>query len=167
VVALALFATAKFDAGPGELGILLLTVNVLHLVSALPAGWLIRRVGSSRTMVIAFLCAAVGMVFVVLAPTLALLTPAMALVAAGQMAGNSATGDLVLRLGGGGGRAVGLVRLTSDIGLVVGPVMVGVLADMAGVQAPFLVLAGLTLVGAVVAWWFSRPTGESGLPAAA
>jgi MFS family permease len=167
VVALALFATAKFGAGPEELGILLLTVNVMHLVSAFPAGWLIRRAGSARTMVIAFVCAAVGMVFVVLAPTLPLLTPAMALVAAGQMAGNSATGDLVLRLGGGGGRAVGLVRLTSDIGLVVGPVMVGVLADLAGVQAPFLVLAGLTLAGAIATLWFSRPNGQPSLPATA
>ena len=166
VVALALFATARFEAGPEELGILLLSVNIMHLASAVPAGWLIRRAGSARTMVVAFLCAAVGMICVVLAPTLALLTPAMALVAVGQMAGNSATGDLVLRLGGSGGRAVGLVRLTSDIGLVVGPVMVGVLADVAGVQAPFLVLAALTLVGAAATWWFSRPTEHAGMTAA-
>jgi hypothetical protein len=69
----------------------------------------------------------------------------MALYAVGQVAGNSSAGDLILRLGGGGGRAVGAVRLSSDIGLVAGPAAVGVLADVAGVTAPFTVLGVVAL----------------------
>jgi predicted MFS family arabinose efflux permease len=69
----------------------------------------------------------------------------MALYAIGQVAGNSSAGDLILRLGGGGGRAVGAVRLSSDVGLVAGPAAVGALADAAGVAAPFAVLGVVAL----------------------
>jgi MFS family permease len=55
----------------------------------------------------------------------------------------------VLRLGGQGGRAVGLVRFSTDVGLVVGPFAVGALADLFGVAAPFGVLAALTGILAV------------------
>jgi MFS family permease len=66
----------------------------------------------------------------------------------GQVAGNSSAGDLILRMGGGGGKAVGAVRLSSDIGMVVGPALAGVIADAAGVGASFSVLGVLSLVGA-------------------
>jgi hypothetical protein len=69
----------------------------------------------------------------------------LALYAIGQVAGNSSAGDLILRLGGGGGRAVGAVRLSSDLGLVGGPAAVGVLVDAAGVAAPFTVFGAVAL----------------------
>ncbi|HEU5432859.1 MAG TPA: hypothetical protein VFU81_14425, partial [Thermomicrobiales bacterium] len=63
----------------------------------------------------------------------------------------SAAGDLILRLGGGGGRAVGMVRLSSDMGMVVGPAAAGWLADAAGYGAPFVALAGMSVGAAVLA----------------
>jgi hypothetical protein len=45
-----------------------------------------------------------------------------------------------------------MVRLTSDLGLVVGPYLVGRLVDAAGVAAPFTVLAALSGLGAVAVW---------------
>jgi hypothetical protein len=83
----------------------------------------------------------------------------MALYAIGQVAGNSSAGDLILRLGGGGGRAVGAVRLSSDVGLVVGPAAAGVLTDAAGVDASFTVLGLLTLAamaGCAGIYWRTR-----------
>jgi hypothetical protein len=80
------------------------------------------------------------------APSAPWLLAPMALYAVGQVAGNSSAGDLILRLGGGGGRAVGAVRLSSDIGLVAGPAAAGALADAAGVAAPFAVLGVVALV---------------------
>ncbi|MDQ3695780.1 MAG: MFS transporter [Chloroflexota bacterium] len=156
VVALALFAAGRFGAGPAELGTLLLVVNLIHLLAALPVGRAIRRVGAAPALAVGFAVAAAGIGAALLTPSFGWLLPPMALYAVGQITSNSAAGDLVLRLGGGGGRAVGLLRFTSDVGLVVGPLLIGLLADLAGVGAPFLVLCGLTATGAITTWWLGR-----------
>jgi predicted MFS family arabinose efflux permease len=79
------------------------------------------------------------------------------------VAGNSSAGDLILRLGGGGARAVGAVRLSSDVGLVAGPALVGFLADVAGVEAPFVALGVVALAAAggmvIFSWWLPRRRG--------
>lgn len=151
VVALPLFAAVRFDAGPTEIGQLLLIVNTIHLVGALPAGGLIRRWGSVPALAVGFALVATGLATVMLVPDPGWLVLPMGFYALGIVTGNSAGGDLLLRLGGGGGRAVGMVRLTSDIGMVVGPAAAGALADSAGVAAPFVVLAALSAGGAIVA----------------
>jgi hypothetical protein len=110
--------------------------------------------------------AGAGMLLVPLASSPMWLAAPLALYAAGQVAGNSSAGDLVLRVGGGGGRAVGAVRLTSDVGLVAGPAAAGALADYAGVEAPFIAFGVMALAGMVCAaaltWgrahrWGGRP----------
>jgi hypothetical protein len=99
---------------------------------------------------VGFGAGSVGLLLAPLAPSAIWLVIPMMLYAVGQVAGNSSAGDLILRLGGGGGRAVGAVRLSSDIGLVAGPAAVGALADAAGVEAPFVVL-GITALAAMMA----------------
>ena len=151
VVSLGLLAADRFGSSASDLGTLLLVVNTIHLLAAFPAGTVIRRTGVAPALVAGFAVCAVGMALTVAAPTFVWLYPGMTLYAIGQIVANSAAGDLVLRAGGAGGRAVGLLRLTSDIGLVAGPVLAGLLADRAGTAAPFVVLAGLTAAGAAVA----------------
>ena len=96
--------------------------------------------------------AALGMATMTVVPDQRWLVLPLALYAFGQVAGISSAGELLLRLGGGGGRAVGLVRLTSDLGLVVGPAAAGMLTDGFGVGAPFVVLALSAAAGAVIAF---------------
>lgn len=152
VVSLSLYAAEKFEADAERIGVILLVINAIHLLAAIPAGRLIRRVGALPALAAGFSLTASGLGLVLLAPNQGWLLAPMALYAVGQVMGNSAAGDLLLRLGGHGGRAVGLVRLTSDIGLVAGPATVGILADTAGVQSPFAALAVVTGAGAIVAW---------------
>ena len=152
VVSLSLYATERFAANAERIGFTLLVINAIHLLAAVPAGGLIRRVGALPALATGFSLTATGLACVLLAPSQGWVLAPMALYAIGQVVSNSAAGDLLLRLGGHGGRAVGLVRLTSDIGLVAGPTAVGILADTAGVQAPFVALAIATGVGAAVAW---------------
>jgi MFS family permease len=159
VVSLPLYADERFGADAGRIGTLLLVVNVIHLGSALPAGRVIRLFGAQKALVGGFGIVSLGLALALVAPSQGWLLPPIALYAIGQVTGSSAAGDLLLRLGGQGGRAVGMVRLTSDIGLVAGPAGVGVLADVAGVRAPFAALAGLSALAAVAAWRLSNRPG--------
>ena len=145
VVSLPLLGTEKFGFNAGQVGMMLLFVNIVHLASALPVGRIIRTAGAARALAIGFGVGGVGLLLVPLAPSAPWLLVPMALYAVGQVAGNSSAGDLILHLGGGGGRAVGAVRFSSDVGLVAGPAAVGALADAAGVTAPFAVLGVLAL----------------------
>jgi MFS family permease len=145
VVSLPLLGAEKFGFNAGQVGMMLLFVNVVHLASAVPIGGIIRRAGAARALAIGFGIGGVGMLLVPVAPSAPWLLVPMALYAVGQVAGNSSAGDLILRLGGGGGRAVGAVRLSSDVGLVAGPAAAGALADAAGVAAPFAVLGVVAL----------------------
>jgi MFS family permease len=151
VVLLPLLGATKFGFNPEQVGLLLLFVNLVHLGSALPVGRVIRVAGAARALAAGLGIAGIGMLLAPLAPNVAWLAGPMILYAVGQLAGNSAAGDLILRLGGSGGRAVGAVRLSSDIGLVVGPAAAGVLADAAGVEAPFYVLGLLSVAVALIA----------------
>lgn len=151
VVSLPLLGAEKFGFDAGKVGMMLLFVNVVHLASAIPIGGIIRKAGGVRALAIGFGVGGVGLLLVPFAPSAPWLLAPMALYAVGQVAGNSSAGDLILRLGGGGGRAVGAVRLSSDVGLVAGPAAAGALADAAGVAAPFaalgvVALAAMTMV---------------------
>jgi len=145
VVSLPLLGAEKFGFGAGQVGMMLLFVNIVHLASAVPIGGIIRKAGAARALAIGFGVGGVGILLVPVAPSAPWLIVPMALYAVGQVAGNSSAGDLILRLGGGGGRAVGAVRFSSDVGLVAGPAAVGALADAAGVGAPFAVLGVVSL----------------------
>ena len=157
VVSLPLLGAVKFGFGAGQVGMMLLFVNVVHLASALPVGGIIRRAGAARALAIGFGITGAGMLLVPFAPSALWLAAPMAFYAVGQVAGNSSAGDLILRLGGGGGRAVGAVRLSSDIGLVAGPAAAGALADAAGVEAPFMALGLIALVAMITVLIGLRP----------
>jgi MFS family permease len=156
VVSLPLLGAEKFGFNAGQVGMMLLFVNLIHLGSAVPIGGMIRRAGAARALSFGFGIGGAGLLLVPLAPSAPWLLVPMALYAVGQVAGNSSAGDLILRLGGGGGRAVGAVRLSSDIGLVAGPAAVGALADVAGVAEPFTVLGVVALVAMTTAVLLSR-----------
>jgi len=156
VVSLPLLGAEKFGFDASQVGMMLLFVNLIHLGSAVPIGGMIRKAGAARALSFGFGVGGAGLLLVPLAPSAHWLLVPMALYAVGQVAGNSSAGDLILRLGGGGGRAVGAVRLSSDIGLVAGPAAVGVLADAAGVAAPFTVLGVVALMATATAVFLGR-----------
>ena len=161
VVGLPLFADEEFGASSERIGTLLLVTNLTHLAAALPSGRFVRRWGSSRVLTVTFGIVAAGMILVILSPSLVWVALAMAVYAVGAVASNIAAGDQLLRLGGQGGKAVGLMRLSSDVGLVLGPAAAGVLADVAGAEAPFIVLAIVTVLVAGFVARAGRPIGQS------
>ena len=160
VVSLPLLCATKLGFDAGQIGLVLLFVNAVHLGAAFPVGRVIRKSGASRSLAAGFGVVGIGLLFASVVPAMPWLLLALVLYAAGQVAGNSSAGDLILRLGGGGGRAVGAVRLSSDIGLVAGPAAAGALADAAGVEAPFVVLGALALAAMAAMLVINAATGR-------
>ncbi len=146
-VALPLYAQRAFGASPETNANLLFAITVVHLVVSFPIGRAIRRWGSDRLLAGGLILAALGMILVLPAPHPLWTLPALVLYGSGQVAAGNASGDLVLQRGGRSGRAVGLVRLSSDLGLVVGPYLTGAIADWQGYGAPFIALPLLTTIG--------------------
>lgn len=164
VVSIPLLSATRFGLEPGEVGLVLFFVNTVHLLCALPVGRLIRRAGAPRALVLGFGISGLGMLAVPLADNVTFLAIPLALYALGQVAGNSAAGDLILRLGGGGGKAVGAVRLSSDIGMVAGPAVVGLIADGFGIASPFHMLGIVSLVTMsimILVPWRKGPRGRA------
>jgi len=156
VVSLALLAADKFRFDAEQIGFLLLFVNTVHLLAAIPIGGVIRKIGAPLTLGLGFSISGIGLVLAPFAPSPLLIAIPLMMYSIGQVAGNSAAGDLILRTGGEGGKAVGAVRLSSDLGMVVGPAFTGLLTDFAGVEAPFRLL-GVFWIGLGCLVIVSRP----------
>lgn len=149
---LPLLTAERFNAGAERIGSLLLVVTASHFLSGIPSGRAIRRWGGAATLPVAFLISAVGMALVLPMPAMFWLVIPMVPYAAGQVLGNSSAGDLLLHIGEGSGRAVGMVRLSGDVGMVSGPFAVGALADAAGISASFVMLASVAVVASLATW---------------
>ncbi|MCA9860679.1 MAG: MFS transporter [Thermomicrobiales bacterium] len=141
-----LYAQRQFDASPTATANLLLIITITHLAAAVPVSRAIGRFGPSRVLVSSLLIAAAGSAGILLANSVWLLGLPLALYGAGMVGAVNSGGDIVLHRGGAGSRAVGSLRQTSDLGLVIGPIVAGAIADALSYSAPFVVFPFLMLV---------------------
>jgi MFS family permease len=150
-VALPLYTERRFDASAETNATLLLVITVMHLVAAFPVGRAIRKWGGRPILIGGLLVAIAGTLLVLPAPGVRWLIVPLALYGVGMVAAANAGSDLVLQRGGLSGRAVGLVRLSSDLGLVLGPYATGALSDAFGYRTPFVALPIVTAVAVILA----------------
>jgi len=139
---------------------LLLVITVMHLVGAFPSGRAIRKYGVRPVMAVGIAISCVAMVLIPLAPAVIWIAPPLAIYGLGMITATNATGDYVLDACGRDAKAIGLMRLTCDLGLVIGPFAVGALADSFGYRAPFFVVPALSVVPILAA--MRRPTQSAG-----
>ena len=149
-VILPLYAEQEFDIGPEMTANLLLIITLTHLAAAVPVSRLIRRFGSPHVLIGGLLLAVVGTVGVLAASSVWLLSIPLVLYGCGMVGAVNAAGDIVLHRGGAGSKAVGSLRQTSDLGLVVGPIVGGAIADSFSYSAPFIAYPILMLGAAAV-----------------
>lgn len=148
-VILPLYAQRRFEATPAVTANLLLVITFMHLAAAVPVSRAIGRFGSANVLVGSVVVAALGTAGIVLASSVWLLTVPLLLYGAGMVGSVNSAGDLVLFRGGAGSKAVGSLRQASDLGLVIGPIVAGAIADSFGFSAPFVVFPVLILAAAL------------------
>jgi DHA1 family bicyclomycin/chloramphenicol resistance-like MFS transporter len=146
---LPLYAEHRFDAGPGMTANLLLIITIMHLAAAVPVRGAIRRFGSSTVLAGSVVVALIGSMGILLAPSVWALALPLMFYGAGMVGSVNCAGDIVLHRGGAGSKAVGTLRQTSDLGLVVGPLAAGSMIDAISYSAPFIAFPILMVAAAL------------------
>jgi MFS transporter, FSR family, fosmidomycin resistance protein len=145
------FLTAELGVGFIELGLALTVANVLAVVSQLPVGFMVDRVGSRRMLVAALLGAGIAFIGFGLAPTYGNLLLAMALVGLSNAVFHPADYALLSakitpsRLG----RAFSIHTFAGFLGNAVAPVTMLAIVAFAGLNAALIAAGALALVVAV------------------
>jgi MFS family permease len=151
-VALPLYTEHHFSSSAETNARLLMVITVVHLVAAFPAGRIIRGWGAEKVLIASMVMALLGTALILPMPSPIWIAAPLALYGAGQVAATSAGGDIVLHLGNQSPRSIGMVRFTSDLGLVIGPYITGSLSDAFGYGAPFIALPAMMLIATAVAF---------------
>jgi MFS family permease len=135
--------SARFALTATETALLLALPGLATLAVSVPAGLAADRFGARRVTLLAGLLMCLS--------SLAQVTPSLAALLAGRLAFGVAFG-IVWTTGmawlsdldpGGGGRRLGPSVTCSSVGIMVGPAVGGMLAEVAGLAAPFLAVAGI------------------------
>jgi MFS family permease len=139
-------ATAELNAN------LLMVITLMHLAGAFPTGRMIPRWGARLTLALGIAGSCAAMVLIPLAPSALWIAPPLALYGLGMIAASNAAGDYVLEMCGRNVQGIGLLRLTCDLGLVIGPFAAGALVDAFGDRSPFYVLPAISLAPLILAF---------------
>jgi multidrug resistance protein len=115
-------------------------------------GRVVRRAGELRTGMLGMALVTAGLAALALAPTMALLLGAVAILALGQGMASPSVSSLISHQGGPReqGRLLGIFQSLSALGRVAGPVLGGVALAHVGLAAPFLTASGIAAVAGIV-----------------
>ncbi|MDP2328750.1 MAG: MFS transporter [Dehalococcoidia bacterium] len=126
-----LMAVASFGMGAGSLGVLFTVMSVVNLVLIPPAAMIADRFGRKAAIVPSGLTVAVGLAIMAVSPNLTVFVGGAMVLALGTSIAGPApaayAADIApphLR-----GLAMGLYRSSGDIGFLIGPIILGLVAD--------------------------------------
>ncbi|MDQ7819302.1 MAG: MFS transporter [Armatimonadota bacterium] len=146
---LAIYARRVVGLSEHAIGALFLLVVLAVAAASVPAGRLADRWGKRRVVLWGMGIGAAGMWLLPLSTRLPVLAAAAALLGVGYTIATPAYHALVSQLAPPGrvGLAMGASQTAEGLGLVLGPLLGGLLWDVAGYRAPFLASAALLTAG--------------------
>lgn len=146
---------------PGEIGLLLSGMATVHLILVTPAGWIADRWGRRIAIIPSLAATAVALWLFARAGDLgSFLLAAAVLSVATSMAGPAPAAFAADAVPAEArGIAFGLYRTAADLGLFIGPPLLGAVVDRAGFGAAYLVNAGLVVVAGLVFVTWGRSSG--------
>ena len=149
-----LLATAKLGISISAIGFAMMLGSIAGLFASFPAGWLADRYGRKMVIVPATLISGTSMVLFCIAPNYAWFAAACIVWGVAISAGGSAPAAYAADTAppGMNAAAMSTFRMTGDLGYVIGPLALGLIADLYGPVAALLGGAAvLILVGAAFA----------------
>ncbi len=148
-----------FGVEVAELGVLFTALGIIGMVLIWPAGWAADRIGRKILIVPTSLLIAIGIGVVALADSLTVLIVGLTIAAVGSSITGPAPAAYVADLveADQRGAAMGLYRTFGDLGVVLSPVLSGLLADAASIPFAIGVNAALMAVAALTFWIVASP----------
>ncbi len=149
---LAIYAKRIMGLSERAIGTLFLFLVLSVALASLPAGWLADRFGKRRMVLGGMLLASAGMWLFVFPPRLDRLTIAAVALGASYALSSPAWLALVSQAAPPGrtGLAMGASETAQGLGLVLGPLLGGLLWDGFGYRAPFAASAALLTIGLIL-----------------
>ncbi len=147
-----LLGAERLHMSESTIGLVLTVAAVFNVVTLPVAGWGIDRLGRKPVIVPSLLVSAFSLLLFATAPGTAMFFVAAAVMGAGTGIAGPAPAAYVADLARGEnyGATLGLFRTISDLGFVIGPVLLGWLADRSGFSFSLYVNLILLIVAAAV-----------------
>jgi MFS family permease len=146
-----MLATALLGLSVGAIGFALMLGSVCGLIAAYPAGWLADRFGRKAVIVPATVMTGASMLLFCVAPTYAWFVTGCTVWGVASSVGGAAPAAYAADAAppGMNAAAMSIFRMTGDAGYVIGPLALGLIADLYGpVTALMLAASLIVLVGA-------------------
>ena len=155
---LPILAANSLGFSPSMVGILLAVYVLLMSLLGIPSGRIADRLSRRFLVVFGCLVSSIFLIVVPLGHSFGLLLALVTLGSVGNAIAVPAASALVVEEGRkyGMGSSIALFSMALSIGMVVGPVIGGLITDFAGINSAFYFGAVITLVGAGLFTWFSK-----------
>jgi MFS family permease len=155
---------ASFGASYGLIGVVLAAAGIGTLVSDVPAGLLVHRLGTKRVMLLGGLCTVVGVLALAWASTIYEVVLYRMFAGVGTalwgIARHAYVADIIKSERRG--RSIAVLGGIGRLGIFLGPAAGGVAAQVYGLRAPFVAFAALGLVALLAVQLWVRDGGGIG-----
>jgi MFS transporter, DHA1 family, multidrug resistance protein len=136
----------RIGLDPATIGFALTTGNLLNLGMIVVAGTLVDRFGRKPVIVPSAVLLALAFLGFAYTPNYLVFVLSAVLWGVGSaLGGSSAAYAADQAPPGGNGVTMGIYRMLSDAGYVIGPALMGLIADQAGAQSSLLFAAGMAI----------------------
>jgi MFS family permease len=149
-----ILGTSRLGLSVAAIGVAIMLGSVFGLVAAYPSGWLADRFGRKPVIVAATVMTGASMLLFCVAGSYALFVAACIVWGIASSVGGAAPAAYAADSAAPGmnAAAMSIYRMTADAGYVIGPLALGLIADLYGPVAALLIAAAmLVLVGAAFA----------------
>ena len=157
---LPIYAAQVVNLSPADIGIILSAATIANLVLTIPIGYAIDLIGRKPVIVGSLLMAGFSMFLFPQAGSFILLCGVSLIMGVGSSGTQQAPLAMATdaTIGEPRGLSMGIFRLFGDIGSLIGPLLLGVVADGFGVIMPFYVMGVIILTNAGLILFFGEET---------
>jgi MFS family permease len=156
---LPILASEQIGINTGQLGVAMTIISVVHVATIFPGGWISDRFGRKKALVPGHLIVALGMAIFALSQNYWVFLSGAVIMGLGRgISGPTIAYAADLASEGQYGSTLGFYHTFTDTGVMIGPLILGWLADNQGLAAPFYFNVVLLTLATLLFGLFARET---------